>query len=264
VNGLSKRQIMMVVNKYIGVSGGYLGDFSYRTHAEFYPEFCDLDIDPSKMDGTTRERFIKILSSAHPPDQAKILRGVIERFPLEAEDRPSTRTPEIRANIEQMIDELLDGPRISSPTLALRCEMAVKALSEAEVLMEKAGASSAIDRVHTALHSYLSALCVVAEIEVADDPSLTVLLKALRKEHPALAPTGPRSGDIDKILRSFSNVLDTLNPLRNRASMAHPQNELLDQPEAMLVIHATRTVLHYLNARMQQSAAVQIEPEAIP
>ena len=31
---------MKIVNRYIGVTGGYLGDFSYRTDADFYPEHC--------------------------------------------------------------------------------------------------------------------------------------------------------------------------------------------------------------------------------
>jgi hypothetical protein len=71
---LTPQKVMKVVNRYIGVSGGYLGDFSYRTHAEFYPEYCDLDIDANTYSGTTRERFIEILSSRSPRDQAKILR----------------------------------------------------------------------------------------------------------------------------------------------------------------------------------------------
>ena len=85
-------EITRLVNRYVGVSGGYLGDFSHRTHADFYPEYCDLDINPYEYEGTTRERFIQILSSRHPGDQAKIIRGVIERFPIEAADAPATRT----------------------------------------------------------------------------------------------------------------------------------------------------------------------------
>ena len=76
---LTRQEVMKVV-RYIGVSGGYLSDFSYWTHAEFDPEYCDLDIDPNTLEGTTRERFIEILSTQSPHDQAKILRGVIERF----------------------------------------------------------------------------------------------------------------------------------------------------------------------------------------
>lgn len=54
MGGLSKKGIYFVVNHYIGVTGGYLGDFSYQTHSEFYGEYCDLDIDPFVYDGTTR------------------------------------------------------------------------------------------------------------------------------------------------------------------------------------------------------------------
>ena len=50
---LTPQEVMKVVNRYIGVSGGYLGDFSYRTHAEFYPAYCDLDIDANTYSGTS-------------------------------------------------------------------------------------------------------------------------------------------------------------------------------------------------------------------
>jgi hypothetical protein len=43
-------------------------------------------------------------------------------------------------------------------------------------------------------------------------------------------------------------ILDALNPMRNRASVAHPNPTLLEQPEAMLVVNAARTILHYLDA----------------
>jgi hypothetical protein len=69
--------MIQLVNSYIGVSGGYLGDFSYRTHADFYPEFCEVDVDPKDYEGTTRERFIAILQRSDPTIQARILRGVL-------------------------------------------------------------------------------------------------------------------------------------------------------------------------------------------
>jgi hypothetical protein len=78
--GLKQSEISKLVYKYIGVSGGYLADFSYRSHHEFYVEL-DLDIEPYKYDGTTRERFIEILSESAPHVQARILEGVLARFP---------------------------------------------------------------------------------------------------------------------------------------------------------------------------------------
>jgi hypothetical protein len=41
----------------------------------------------------------------------------------------------------------------------------------------------------------------------------------------------------------------SLNPIRNNASVAHPNEELLNKEEAMLVINVTRTLLHYLDAK---------------
>ncbi len=248
------REVMIVVNRYIGVSRGYLGDFSYRTHSEFYSEYCDTEFDPDALEGTTRERFIQILSTASADAQAKILRGVLERFSVEASDAPPTRTVELRTAIEQMADRADDAPRIPTPSLDVQTEAVQRALTDAEHLIAQSGATSAVDRVHTALHAYLRAVCGMAGLAVPDDASLTALFKAIRRGHPALAATGPRSGDIDRVLRSFSSILDALNPLRNQASMAHPQSSLLDQPEAMLVVHAARTLLHYLNARLNTSA----------
>lgn len=48
----------------------------------------------------------------------------------------------------------------------------------------------------------------------------------------------------------MSAILDALNPVRNRASVAHPNATLLAQAEAMLVVNATRTILHYLDAKL--------------
>src|SRR5450759_4941981 len=79
---LSRTEIARLANQYIAVSNGYLGDFSYPTHAACYPEYCDLDINTYEYESTTRERFITILSSLPPRDQASIVRGVINRSPV--------------------------------------------------------------------------------------------------------------------------------------------------------------------------------------
>ncbi len=78
---LTRPEIYMITNGYIGVNGGYLGDFSYRTYEEFYPYFCDLNISSSAHDGTTRQRFLTILKNADAQTQAKILKGVLKKYP---------------------------------------------------------------------------------------------------------------------------------------------------------------------------------------
>jgi hypothetical protein len=116
--GLKQSEISKLVYKYIGVSGGYLADFSYRSHHEFYIEL-DLDIDPYSYGGTTRERFIKILSESAPLVQARILEGILARFPVgSSEVRTEVRAEEIR----RWITRLRAGPNVEQPSLRItRC-----------------------------------------------------------------------------------------------------------------------------------------------
>lgn len=248
--GLTGLQIVKVVEQYIGVSGGYLGDFSYRSHAEFYPLYCELDFNPNDIEGSTRQRFISILSAANPSDQAKILRGVLERFPVGGNSAPASRTSELRAEILDWIAKLEAAPGVANPAPAITSAVVERAIADAETLIKSSGATSAVDRIHTALHGYLRAICSNASITVPSDASLTLLFKLVREQHPALASQAVRRQDITHVLRALAAIIDALSPVRDRASVAHPNPELLDKPEAMLVVNAARTVIHYLDARL--------------
>lgn len=79
---------------------------------------------------------------------------------------------------------------------------------------------------------------------------MVALLRKLEAQHPRLQDLGPRAQDVRKVLNAFANVLDAMLPVRNQASVAHPNAELLDEPEAHLVINAGRTLLHYLDAKL--------------
>ena len=129
-------------------------------------------------------------------------------------------------------------------------ETVLGALEDAQVLIQSGGPARAIDRVHTALHSYLIHACDENGIEVVKDAGVLELYKKLRESHPRFADLGTKSEEINKILRSFSATLDALNQLRNHASPAHP-NESLGDDEAMLAINGVRTLLHYLDSKLR-------------
>jgi len=141
-------------------------------------------------------------------------------------------------------------PPVASPILEVTSDAVERSLADAERLIHARGAVSGVDRVHTALHGYLRAVCAKLEIAVPDDAGITQLFRLVRENHPALAPAGPRGEDIDRIARALATILDALNPLRNRASLAHPNEAVLGEAEAMLVINTIRTLLHYLNAKL--------------
>ena len=98
--GLSKLEINKLLNRYIGVSGGYLGDFnSHRSLQDFYLDL-DLDLYPLDYEGTNRERFEKIISVSNPDVQARILEGILGRFALGTSE---IRTQERRDEIQRLI-----------------------------------------------------------------------------------------------------------------------------------------------------------------
>jgi len=248
--GLSNLEIMKIVNRYIGVFGGYLGDFSYRTHSDFYPEYCNLDINPYDYEGTTRERFIQILKSSSPAVQAKIVHGVLERFPVDAEDsKPATRTQELFGELLEIAKKLEGVSPIANPEPKITSTIVERAINDVETLLNANGAISGVDRIHTALHGYLQAVCDRENIAYQKDDSMSKLFKLIRQYHPALQNLGSRSQDIERVFQSFANILDALNPIRNNASVAHPNNDLLEKDEAMLVINVARTLLHYLDRK---------------
>lgn len=248
--GLTIQEIMKVVNRYIGVSGGYLGDFSYRTHAEFYYDYCNLDIDPYIYEGTTRQRFIAILEVQTPSNQAKILRGVINRFPPEAANAPSTRTLALQSELLNIINRLEQNSPIPNPSPKITSDLVKQAIVDTETLLQSSGAVSAIDRIHTALHAYLREVCKSADISYTQADSITKLLRFLRQQHPALQRLSSKSQDIERILQNFGSVLDSLSTIRNNSSLAHANEELLERDEAMLAINAARTIIHYLDAKL--------------
>ena len=129
-------------------------------------------------------------------------------------------------------------------------DVVVRALADADELIRTNGATSAVDRIHTALHGHILALCEDAGLEIDRETTTNRALKLLRQSHPALAASGPRAEDITRILGAMATVLDSLNPIRNNASVAHPNTDLLDHAEAHLAINTARTVFAFLSAKL--------------
>ncbi|MGO2141770.1 MAG: abortive infection family protein [Leucobacter sp.] len=246
---LTEQEVKQLVNRYIGVDSGYLGDFSYRTHTDFYPEYCGIyDVFPDELEGTTRTRFIQILLSQSPDRQAKILRGVLEKYPASSEQQKV-----FQPRVEEWIRRLEGAPIVASvkPVESMRTVVR-QALVDAENLIRTSGPASAIDRVHTALHGHLKHLCAETGIDLPDQATLQVAMKRLREQHPQLVPSGERADEVSRVLYSMATTLDALTTLRNNASAAHPNDALLGDEEALLAINAARTIFAYVDSKVRR------------
>ncbi len=245
---LTQREIDWVARHYIGVNAGYLGDFSYRTHEEFYADL-GLDITPNDYPGTTRARFEQILFESPLTIQATILEGVLSKYP---EGSSELRTAEAVARIRGFVARLGGTRPVAPAHPTLTSAVVERALDDAERLIGGPGAISAVDRMHTALHGYLLQVCTDAGVKVDRDASLALLLKTIREQHPHFqAVGGGREHDVTRILKGLGSMVDALSPIRNNASVAHPNEDLLEEPEAMLTINMVRAILHYVDSRLR-------------
>ncbi len=276
---LSKGQIFRLVNEYIGVKGGYLGQpeelkFSYNSHREFYPMYCELDnINPETTEGkTTREKFINILLKAPPKDQAKIIRGVFKKFPPDctiphdaalAYGRTQTefgKEFDIRKAFQDeflKLAEQLEKSSLDDISNFIDSEISLETFADAVLLLKERGAKSAMDRVHTFFHGFLLSVCRKSKFEFKKEEGITGLFKIIRENHPAFKDN--QSDAVNKIIRSLGSIIDALNPIRNHHSLAHPNENLLHEEESHFVIEIVTACTKYIDTitKKNQVKAIQ-------
>jgi Abortive infection C-terminus len=251
MTGLKSSEIHWVVNSYIGVEGGYLGDFSYRSHRDFYPGYCDLEIDLGTFaGGTTREKFVAVLSGCEPHAQAAILRGIAKRFP-QGSDR--LRTPATFQQLKELAQRCAQSATVTLSSPAASSAVVEHALKDAAALLETRGPISAFDRVHTALHGYLKDACLRIPVEVPPLATTSQILKLLRQHHPVLSDLGEQHDSLMKIMQGMSSVIEGLSTQRNKASLAHANDHLLGRDDAILAINAAKTLIQFLDAKLMQA-----------
>lgn len=158
----------------------------------------------------------------------------------------------IKPYLEQSASDVLSAigfsdSRVSGIHPAISASNVVRiALADADSLLISNGATSAIDRLHTALHGYLLSVCSDAQIQCPDNAGITAIFKLVRTQHPRLQNLGAHESEIHRILTAFASVIDSVNTIRNHGSVAHPNEILVEEGEAELAVNAIRTLFNYL------------------
>ena len=160
--------------------------------------------------------------------------------------------PDIR--LIQVEGDLAPGstPPVETVDLESSSKVVRQAIIDAGLLLSAGSSVSAVDRMHTALHGYLVEICSSAGLGgVGDELSLAQLWKKLRTDHPAFRGDIPHISFTDRLMGGITGGLDVMGPLRNRGSMAHPNENLLQEPEARLAVNFAHSVLNYVNGRLK-------------
>ena len=83
------------------------------------------------------------------------------------------------------------------------------------------------------------------------EDTMVVLLKKLLAEHPKAARArAARARHPHACLEHQAAFSMFLNPVRNNASVAHPNDELLGRQEAELVVNIGRSLLSYIDGKI--------------
>lgn len=135
---------------------------------------------------------------------------------------------------------------VASPKVNNTNESVYKALEDAEILLMSQGASSAYDRMHTALHGFLRQICTNNNIVFLSGDAITALIPKVSDFIKQQSDDG-RNNKVFAMLRSAGSMLDTMNYLRNHHSMSHPNENLLKESDAKFAINLARSIMTYID-----------------
>jgi len=135
------------------------------------------------------EQYVNIAERHEDPKGRQAFRQIAETI--------TEVGPPIRF-IAVALDTKAGPPPVTSPLLEVTSDAVERALADAEQLIHARGAVSGVDRVHTAFHGYLRAVCAKLNIVIPDDAGITQLFKLVRENHPAFASGGPRAEDCSR------------------------------------------------------------------
>ena len=121
-----------------------------------------------------------------------------------------------------------------------------KALTDARLFMSKGMYVSAVDRIHTALHGYVRELLTGYGVDLRSEDSLPSLFSKLC-DYFGTSIQPPVVGEkIKRVLRSAGGIINAVNELRNNNTVAHPNDQLIQEREAQLVIALASDIVTYI------------------
>ncbi len=124
-------------------------------------------------------------------------------------------------------------------------DVIAKAIEDAELFMSDGKYDSAFDRVHTAFHGYLRKKLDDLGESYEESDTLNQLYNKLHS-YISADIANDQSGIIKTTLRSASGVINSINELRNRHSLAHPNGSIISVREANLCIRLVKELSDYI------------------
>lgn len=139
----------------------------------------------------------------------------------------------LHEKIEQWIIQL-KVEIIDKGNLKKEIDFVKEVLFQADTLIENHSYSSAVDRVHTALHGYIKELCNEQNIIFGEqNVKIQNMWGKLKIEHPNFnIDIKEHQRPINQTVNAIGKFLENMNDIRNRHGFSHPNDDIIEEHEA--------------------------------
>jgi hypothetical protein len=206
---------------------------------------CEITLEETNIFSRVKwDTFSTILHIQVPFNKEDIFKKAKEEL-LQAARRIYRKEGYILIDLE--IDFLLEENEIINFSGIANIDVIKNAISDAELFMNEGRYDSAFDRIHTAFHGFLRNKLDNLGVNYVESDTLVQLYTKL---HSTLA-TKINSPDVAELIktaiRSGVGIISAINDIRNRHSLAHPNNTIIDKREAELTLQMIKVITDYIN-----------------
>ena len=243
------RKERSALEAFLGMSSGYVLNFSDRTYARFFAEEVDRDIDDPRLRIESGSKAWRMRAFWNQEDNwvvAKCLAALLEEakeqeWSLLSDEKLVTgyQTVLTRISAGQPVADLA---AIAADPGDTDFDAVAKAAREA---IEKNQPEAGLDRLHTFVVKFFRKLCDDHDLKLDRNVPLNGLVGAYVK---LLKEKGKIGSDMaERILKSSIAHFEAFNHVRNNHSMAH-DNSILGYDEALLIYSHVASTVRFIKA----------------
>lgn len=249
------------LERALGMSSGYVLNFSNRTFSEFFLDSVGINIYDDKYNygsGSKANRMRAFWDKESNYLVGKVLELIFEEWDEFKDNYSPPEAPEDCLKIVKRLKESAPVKDIENIVVNFD-DSSFEALARSvRECIDKNEPETGLDRLHTYLVKYFRALCTKRGIEADREKPLHSIfgeyIKAIKNE-------GLIESDMtERILKSSISVMEAFNRVRNDKSLAH-DNLLLNYDESLLIFSHVTSSIRFINT-IEGKVETSEEPEA--
>lgn len=235
------------LERALGMSSGYVLNFSNRTFSEFFLDSVGINIYDNKYNydsGSKANRMRAFWDKESNYLVGKVLELIFEEWDEFKDNYSPPEAPEDCLKIVKRLKESAPVQDIEDIVVNFDDRSLESLVRSVRECIDKNEPETGLDRLHTYLVKYLRALCTKRGIEANRKKPLHSIfgeyIKAIKNE-------GLIESDMtERILKLSISVIEAFNRVRNNKSFAH-DNPLLNYDESLLIFIYVTSLIRFIN-----------------